>query len=134
MSIPAKLLFGSIGLSATGIGLGVEKIVFFGSKNSTFPAKSKSVAVKDKEKECRIHKLITARDAGKFQRVEKEDLKREIEKQGRGDYKSVEDACLKNAGKDIFVSNPQGTGWKYLQDTEHKQGEKVKFENYLKGV
>ncbi|AEW45227.1 hypothetical protein MHC_01805 [Mycoplasma haemocanis str. Illinois] len=127
-----KLLFVGFGLGATGIGLGIEKSVGF--SNSGFGNKSKIVErfVSLRERECRIHKLMTAKDSGKFERVEKEDLRREIERKGKGDYESIEKGCLENVGKDIFVSNQGDRGWRYLKDGPWLHGEPSKFQEYLK--
>ncbi|AEW45351.2 hypothetical protein MHC_02435 [Mycoplasma haemocanis str. Illinois] len=121
------------GFGAAGIGLVMEKLDSSELKDDNSPTK-KSITVKDKNKECRIHKLITANGVGEFKKVTKEELKREIENDNKGDYQSIEEACLKNEGKDIFVSNPQTNGWRYLTDSNQRNQFRAdeKFENYLK--
>ncbi|AEW45605.1 hypothetical protein MHC_03725 [Mycoplasma haemocanis str. Illinois] len=125
MSSFTKLIFGSFGLGITGYGLSVEKTsshVFRNEDSFT------TITVK---KECRIHKLITSEGPGKFERVEKEELEREIKKAGKGDWASIENACLANIGKDIFVSNPRGQGWKHIPNGPWTYSEPYKFQQYL---
>ncbi|AEW45263.1 hypothetical protein MHC_01985 [Mycoplasma haemocanis str. Illinois] len=133
MSFPTKLLFGSAALGVTGTGLSFEKLDSSSSQNDDFFTKGKFagkfISVK---KECRIYKLISSYMAGTFERVEKEALKQEIEKDKKGDWPSIEKACLENIGGSIFVSNPERKGWKYLPPS-HKwvYSEPQKFKTYL---
>ncbi|AEG72976.1 hypothetical protein MHF_0706 [Mycoplasma haemofelis Ohio2] len=135
MALPAKLLLGGIGLGAAGTGFGIEKLAFSGSKNTVSSTRSKSttesITVK---RECRIHKLITSQGEGSFQRIEKDELEREIERDKKGEFQGIKEACDRLGGKDIFVSNKSKTGWKYYQNDQTDNQYKPKFEKYLRGL
>ncbi|AEW45341.1 hypothetical protein MHC_02385 [Mycoplasma haemocanis str. Illinois] len=82
------------------------------------------------ETECRLHKLEKEND-GLFSKTTKEELKGMLN--GKESYfREIEEACKTHKGKDIFVSNKQGGGWRYyVQDQERL---KTKFNNYLQKV
>ncbi|AEG72971.1 hypothetical protein MHF_0701 [Mycoplasma haemofelis Ohio2] len=132
MAFPVKLLLGGIGLGTIGTGLGIEKLVSSGSKNTNLLTKGtssrESIVVK---KECRIHKLMKLLE-GSFQRVEKEDLEREMK--NVEEYKNIKKVCEGLGGKDIFISNKEQKGWKYHPEDQQASDYKTKFENYLRGL
>ncbi|AEW45603.1 hypothetical protein MHC_03715 [Mycoplasma haemocanis str. Illinois] len=84
------------------------------------------------KKRCRIHKLISSND-GTFERIDPEELEQEILGLRQGNFfKQIQEICEKVGDKDIFIRNPNGEGWKYI-DEQNNSDLNSKFEKYLKG-
>ncbi|AEG72954.1 hypothetical protein MHF_0684 [Mycoplasma haemofelis Ohio2] len=80
--------------------------------------------------ECKLYKL-KSESTGEFIATTKEELKKEAK---AADYKGIEDACEKAAGKEIFVSNKYKSGWKYYDADQKRTDLKNKFSSYLQKI
>ncbi|AEG72952.1 hypothetical protein MHF_0682 [Mycoplasma haemofelis Ohio2] len=82
------------------------------------------------KKECRLHKLRSSA-SGIFEKISKDQIEVEIREAKRGDYKQIEQACGKEVDKDIFISNKNGSGWKYYESDQKDRDLESKFKKYL---
>ncbi|AEW45606.1 hypothetical protein MHC_03730 [Mycoplasma haemocanis str. Illinois] len=126
-----KWLVGVGVLGGTSVGFGIENLTSSEFRDSKLSTKSlfkkKHITI---NKECRLHELIAISN-GNFKPVAKEEIKRRIVEDKKGDFSPVEKACLKNAGKDVFVSRWHNR-WGYHDEHQNSKEHKDKFQAYLK--
>ncbi|AEG72975.1 hypothetical protein MHF_0705 [Mycoplasma haemofelis Ohio2] len=110
-------------------GLGVEALTSSKSSTSDLSTQSKSKSQEKSitvKKPCRLHKLIAISD-GKFELTTKDALTKSGEKVDE----SLDDACLQNEGKDIFVSKGSNSKWGYYDSVQKDTQHQTKFKTYL---